>query len=215
MWDDNCIEFLSLSLQMVKMQSQSWGSFLEEKGIFFCASLNVLSCFSKRLWWGFWCKMFLVLVSGFGLPQRLYLSILFLKSWIEVSYKTLIWNYINPIFPFPMLLLVIFTDVFSIGTCNYGPLGLAALSWMCQGFLFFNFFFLQAALSTCNSHWLCLEPWMLQIAFRASKEKPFKPIVTPGKLWPVWREGRIFFLLFKMIKKHCNGLVSGRKGRWM
>lgn len=144
MWDDNCIEFLSLSLQMVKMQSQSWGSFLEEKGIFFCASLNLLSCFSKRLWWGFWCKMFLVLVSGFGLPQRLYLSILFLKSWIEMSYKTLIWNYINPIFPLLMLLLVISTDVFSIGTCNYGPLGLAALSWMCQGFLFFNFFFFPA-----------------------------------------------------------------------
>lgn len=24
--------------------------------------------------------------------------------------------------------------------CNYGPLGLAALSWMCQGFLYFIFF---------------------------------------------------------------------------
>lgn len=53
---------------------------------------------------------------------------------------------------------------------------------------------------------------MLQIAFRASKEKPFKPIVTPGKLWPVCREGRIFFfLLFKMIKEYCSGLVSGRE----
>lgn len=56
---------------------------------------------------------------------------------------------------------------------------------------------------------------MLQIAFRASREKPFKPILTPGKLWPVCREGRIFFflLLFKMIKKHCSGLVSGREGK--
>lgn len=53
---------------------------------------------------------------------------------------------------------------------------------------------------------------MLQIAFRASKEKPFKPIQTPGKLWPVCRERRIFFfLLFKMIKKHCSGLVSGKE----
>lgn len=55
---------------------------------------------------------------------------------------------------------------------------------------------------------------MLQIAFRASKERPFKPIAMPGKLWPVCRGGEAFlFLLFKMMKKHCNGLVSGKEGR--
>lgn len=57
---------------------------------------------------------------------------------------------------------------------------------------------------------------MLPIAFRASREKLFEPILTPGKLWPVCREGRIFFfsfLLFKTIKKHCSGLVCGREGK--
>jgi len=55
---------------------------------------------------------------------------------------------------------------------------------------------------------------VLQIAFRASKERPFKPIATPGKYWPVYRGGEnFFFLLFKMMKKHCNALTLGRKGR--
>lgn len=85
---------------MVKMQSQSWGSFLEGKGIFSVLIWNFYHAFPKGSDASSDAKCSQYLCVGLGCLKGC--SILFLKSWIEMSYKTLIWNYINQIFPLPM-----------------------------------------------------------------------------------------------------------------
>lgn len=103
-----------------------------------------------------------------------------------------------------------------MGMCNYGPLGLAALSWMCQGFLFFKCFFPLSSIEHLQLSLTLFGTLDASNCIQGIQREAFQTNTDSWKTLACVQGGEDFFfsfLLFKMIKKHCGGLVCGREGK--